>query len=35
MEVILMAFPKKILFGANRPFKNQNGASCLTTLDPL
>ena len=27
LEIILMAFPKKILFEANGPFRSQNGAS--------
>ena len=27
MEIILMTFPNKILFGANGPFRTQNGAS--------
>ena len=35
MGVRLMAFWKKILFGANGPFMTQNSASCLATLDPL
>ena len=30
-----MAFPKNVLFGANVPFRTQNGASYLTTLDLL
>ena len=41
IETILMAFPKKFLFGANEPFRTQNGASlrlwihykdCITIL---
>ena len=37
MEVILMAYPKQFLFGANESFwfRTQNVTSCLTTLDQL
>ena len=35
MEIILIAFPKKIFFGANVPFRTQNDASYLATLDLL
>ena len=33
MEVILMALPKKVFFGADGEFKTQNGASCTILHD--
>ena len=33
MEIILMAFPKKVLFGVNGSFRTQNGIS--SQLDTL
>ena len=32
MEIILMVFPKKILFRANGPFRTQNGESSQLSL---
>ena len=35
MEVTIMAYPKKFLFGANGLLRTQNLTSSLTTLDSL